>query len=367
MATTLIDETTPSNEGIQQDGNELLETENTSETALSADAKDFSESEIPSGGDRQFALKGVPSSVELEQPGSIAPSKLAIVMAVGFPPLGMAIGMVLAVTVGGLSPWFLALVLGGWVATGLGITVGYHRMVAHRSFKTHGWVRAFWMALGAMALEGCPLQWSTVHRKHHKHSDQEVDPHTPYKKGHGLWKGLFFSHIGWMFRQHTFVEDINRFSPDLRKDPVVMFFHRTYVYWILLSALIPMFIGYLIQPNWLGVVYGLLFGAGARLLWTHHITWSINSVCHVFGSRPFESKDKSTNNFLFGILALGEGWHNNHHAFPNSARHGLWWWQFDLSWVVIRSLKFAGLVWDVKTPSSRELQSRSVKKASASS
>lgn len=305
-------------------------------------------------------LVGIPS-VDYEQHGdSIAPSRTAIIMAVGIPPLAFVIGLSLAIYYGGINPWFIALVFGGWIATGLGITIGYHRLIAHRAFQTYGWMRAFWGALGAMALEGCPLQWSTVHRKHHKHSDQEADPHTPHKESHGWLQGLLFSHLGWMFGQHTFVEDVNKFSPDLRKDPIVMFFHRTYSFWILASVAIPIGIGYLIEPTLLGAFYGLLFGAGARILWTHHITWSINSVCHVFGSRPYQSKDHSTNNPVFGILAFGEGWHNNHHAFPNSARHGLKWWQFDLSWMVIKCMSWVGLAWKVNTPSERELNSKKV-------
>lgn len=289
---------------------------------------------------------------------TVAPSKLAIILAVGLPPAVFIGGLIMAVVWGGVNPWFVALVFGGWIATGLGITVGYHRMVAHRSFQTYGWVRAFWIAMGAMALEGCPLQWSTVHRKHHKHSDEESDPHTPHKEGHGWFQGLFFSHVGWMFRQHTFLDEVEKFSPDLRTDPIVMFFHRTYVYWIALSVAIPVGIGLLIQPTVMGAVYGFCFGAGFRIFWTHHVTWSINSVCHVFGARPYKSKDHSRNNFLFGILALGEGWHNNHHAFPNSARHGLKWWQFDLSWVVIRTMSLLGMVWNVKTPSKKEMLSK---------
>jgi stearoyl-CoA desaturase (delta-9 desaturase) len=307
-----------------------------------------------------FELKGIPTTDFKTSPDSIAPSRLAVSLAVGLPPVGLVIGLVLAVQYGGLNPWFIGLALGGWIATGLGITIGYHRLIAHRAFQTHSWLRAFWTALGAMALEGCPLQWSTVHRKHHQHSDLERDPHTPYKKGHGWLQGFFFSHLGWMFRQHTFVEDVNKFSADLRKDPVIMFFHKTYLYWILMSVAIPIGIGYLIEPTMLGALYGLLFGAALRIFWTHHITWSINSVCHIFGSRPYQTKDKSTNNLLFGILALGEGWHNNHHAFPNSARHGLKWWQFDLSWVVIRMMSWCGLAWKVKTPSVKELQSKTI-------
>ena len=161
-----------------------------------------------------------------------------------------------------------------------------------------------------------------------------------------------------MFRQHTFLDEVEKFSPDLRTDPIVMFFHRTYVYWIALSVAIPVGIGLLIQPTVMGAVYGFCFGAGFRIFWTHHVTWSINSVCHVFGARPYKSKDHSRNNFLFGILALGEGWHNNHHAFPNSARHGLKWWQFDLSWVVIRTMSLLGMVWNVKTPSKKEMLSK---------
>lgn len=300
-------------------------------------------------------LKGIPSSSPSKLEKEIAPSRTAIIIAVGTPPLALVLGLILAVSLGGLNPWFIALVFGGWILTGLGITIGYHRLVAHRSFQTYGWVRAFWTAMGAMALEGCPLQWTTVHRKHHRHSDHEPDPHTPHKQAHGPIKGLFFAHLGWMFRQHTFVEDVNKYSPDLRKDAVVMFFHRTYLFWILVSLAIPTAIGYLIEPTWTGALLGLLFGGGARIFWTHHITWSINSVCHVFGSQSFNAKDKSTNNMLFGILALGEGWHNNHHAFPNSARHGLKWWQFDLSWIVIRCMHFLKLAWNIKLPSEREL------------
>lgn len=289
---------------------------------------------------------------------SAAPSRTAVALAVAIPPVGLLLGLGIAVAMGGLNPWFIALIFGGWILTGLGITVGYHRLVAHRAFATHSWVRAIWTAFGAMALEGSPLQWSAVHRKHHRFSDDETDPHTPHKHDHGFWKGFFFSHLGWMFRQHTDKKDVIRYCPDLLQDRVTMFFHRTYLFWILASVAIPMGIGWLIQPSWMGVLYGLLFGAGARIFWTHHITWSINSVCHIFGSRPYESRDKSTNNFLFGVLALGEGWHNNHHAFPNSARHGLKWWQFDLSWIVIKSMKLTGLAWDLKTPSQRELAAK---------
>ena len=327
-------------------------------TSLKSETVKPTPASVPAKPASSTDLNRIPSMNPSEELKEIAPSRTAIILAVGLPPVGLIVGLILAVTMGGLNPWFIALMLGGWIATGLGITIGYHRLVAHRSFQTYGWVRAFWTALGAMALEGCPLQWSTVHRKHHRHSDHEPDPHTPHKKDHGPLKGLFFAHLGWMFRQHTFVEEVVRYSPDLRKDPVVMFFHRTYVLWILLSLAIPTLIGYLIEPTWLGAAYGLLLGGAARIFWTHHITWSINSVCHVFGTQSYNAKDKSTNNFLFGILALGEGWHNNHHAFPNSARHGLKWWQFDLSWIVISGMKFLGLAWDLKTPSERELRAK---------
>lgn len=314
---------------------------------------------IPDQNSQTVRIPSNGTEVQNEGIDSVAPSKTAIVIAVGLPPVAMLGGLILAIIYGGISAWFIPLILGGWVVTGLGITVGYHRLVAHRAFATHGWLRAFWLAVGAMALEGCPLQWSTVHRKHHKHSDENDDPHTPHKEHHGWFQGLFFSHLGWMFRQHTFIEDVKKFSPDLQNDPLVMFFHRTYRYWILLSVFIPVAIGYMIDPTVRGALLGLCLGAGARIFLTHHITWSINSVCHVFGAQPYKSKDHSRNNMLFGILAFGEGWHNNHHAFPNSARHGLKWWQFDLSWIIIRSMALCGLAWNVKTPTNREMELKS--------
>ena len=232
----------------------------------------------------------------------------------------------------------IALLIAFNVLAGLGVTVGYHRMLTHRSFQPHPVVKFIFLVFGSMAVEGPALEWAATHIKHHAHSDREGDPHSPVE-------GFWHAHMGWMFNRSF--ADPNVYCRNLVKDPIVVFVSRTFIFWVLLSLAIPFAIG-----GWTG----LLWGGLVRIFFTHHITWSVNSVCHTFGKREFETRDQSRNEWIVGLLGLGEGWHNNHHAFPRSAFHGLHWWQFDLSGYVIWTLERVGLVRDVYrvTPAMRE-------------
>ncbi|MEQ1849185.1 MAG: fatty acid desaturase [Candidatus Peribacteraceae bacterium] len=219
-----------------------------------------------------------------------------------------------------------------YVFTGLGITVGYHRMLTHKSFGAPEWLRGLILIGGAAGFEGSPADWAARHIEHHAHSDEEGDPHSPL---HGFWH----AHVGWIYAMADHKPDIQKWAPHLLQDKTVMFVSRYTVLWMILSLVIPYLIG-----GWTG----LLWGGGVRVFLVTHVTWSVNSICHTFGRRDFETTDESRNNWLVGLLAAGEGWHNNHHAFPDSAMHGLRWWQFDGSGLFIWSMEKIGLFWDVK-------------------
>jgi stearoyl-CoA desaturase (delta-9 desaturase) len=251
-----------------------------------------------------------------------------------------------------------------YTLTGLGITVGFHRLLTHRAFKTKPWVRGVFAALGSAAIEGPVVSWVADHRKHHAFSDQEGDPHSPHvDHGHGLkgaLKGLFHAHVGWLFI-HTQRGNKERYAPDLLADPVVSYVNRTFVLWVGLGLLVPFLLGWAIGGSLALGLTGLLWGGLVRMLVLHHVTYSINSICHVFGKRDFETDDHSRNVFWLAPLSFGESWHNGHHAFPTSARHGLKPWQIDTSAWVIRGLEAVGLAWDVQRPSPERLASRSAR------
>ncbi|HUR68955.1 MAG TPA: fatty acid desaturase [Candidatus Thermoplasmatota archaeon] len=236
-----------------------------------------------------------------------------------------------------------------YVLTAMGIGVGFHRMLTHRSFDAHPAVRFFFLALGSMALQGSAIEWAATHNKHHAKSDKEGDPHSPLE---GFWT----AHLGWLFRDRFIRNGI--WAKPYQDDKVAKIIDKTFLVWAVLGFVLPGLMSVALGGSfWLGV----LWGGAVRLFLVHHITWSVNSVCHTFGKREFASHDESRNEWVVGLLGLGEGWHNNHHAFPKAAYHGMKWYQFDLNALVIRLLAKMKLVTNVWMPSKEAMESRRVK------
>ena len=234
--------------------------------------------------------------------------------------------------------------------TGLGITVGYHRLFTHRSFKAGRGVRAVLAVLGSMAVEGPVIEWVATHRKHHRFSDRPGDPHSPHVDRAPGWRGslrgLAHAHIGWIFRGKDMANPA-RYAKDLLADRDLRFISRTFPLWVLAGLALPFGLGVALTGTVAGGLGGLLWGGAARVLLLHHATFSINSLCHCFGRRPFATRDQSRNLAWLAPMAFGEAWHNNHHAFPSSARHGLGRWQLDPSAWLITGLERCHLAWDV--------------------
>jgi stearoyl-CoA desaturase (delta-9 desaturase) len=234
-----------------------------------------------------------------------------------------------------------------YVLTALGITVGFHRMFTHRSFAAPAAVRAIFGILGSMAAQGPLLYWVAAHRRHHQHSDESDDPHSPHTQS--IWRGLWHAHVGWMFAHDP--EAWDRYARDVLRDRTAFWVSRHYVAWLVLSLALPALIVGLWERSLGAAALGALWGGLVRIFVVHHVTWSVNSICHVIGNRPFATGDRSTNNVLVALWSLGEGWHNNHHAFPRSAQHGLESWQCDPSYWCIRGLAWCRLARDVYLPS----------------
>jgi stearoyl-CoA desaturase (delta-9 desaturase) len=237
-----------------------------------------------------------------------------------------------------------------YVATGLGITVGFHRLFTHRAFKAGKGVRATLAILGSAAIEGPIISWVADHRKHHAFSDRPGDPHSPHvDHGGGLkgaLRGLLHAHVGWLFI-HTQRGRHERYAPDLMADPTIRWVSRWFFAWVIGGLLAAFLLGWLIGGSLHTALTGLLWGGAVRMLVLHHATYSINSLCHFFGRRAYDTPDESRNLLWLSLFTFGESWHNNHHAFPTSAAHGLRWWQIDVSAAVIRLLEKSGLAWDV--------------------
>ena len=248
----------------------------------------------------------------------------------------------------------LTLFLTMYTVCAFGITLGFHRMLTHKAFQAHPWVKTFFLISGSMAMQGPALHWAATHTQHHANSDEEDDPHSPLKS-------LWHAHVGWIL--NDFKPDIQKYAGAMLKDPTIVFVHNTFWLWVFVGLAIPSLIGagaaYLMgQSAWFGALTGLIWGGFVRLFFNQHITWAVNSICHTFGSRQFETTDESRNNFLFGILAMGEGWHNNHHAFPRSARHGMSWKQPDPSAWAIWLMEKLGLIKDVVLISRKRIEAR---------
>jgi stearoyl-CoA desaturase (delta-9 desaturase) len=249
-----------------------------------------------------------------------------------------------------VGPKELAILFVGYLLTGVGVTVGYHRLFTHRSFETFRGVRYVFAVLGEMAVESDVLTWVADHRKHHQFSDQPGDPHSPHADygdsfGDAL-RGLWHAHTGWLFRT-VGRADKSRYVRDLQADKGLRVIAKLFMPIMLVSLVIPPLAGWLLIGGWYGALAGLVWGGGIRIFLLHHVTFSINSICHFWGRKRFTSSDESRNVWWLSWLSFGESWHNNHHAFPTSAFHGLRRFEVDPGGLVIRLLELCGLAWNV--------------------
>lgn len=244
-----------------------------------------------------------------------------------------------------------------YVITGLGITVGYHRLLTHKSFDVPNWVRVGWAIAGSLAVQGSVIDWVATHRRHHAYSDEEGDPHSPHLEAadgvKGILRGLYHAHLGWMFEPDG--TQAETWAPDLLDNDAIVKVNRAFPWLILATFLLPAIIGGLWSMSLMGAVTAAVWAGLLRMFLLHHVTWSINSICHFYGTRPFASRDQARNNIWLSLLSFGESWHNAHHAFPASARHGLRWWEFDASWMTIRAMQLVGLARNIKLPSPSQL------------
>ena len=273
--------------------------------------------------------------------------------------VGGCLGSLFLVWRGEVSALDIGLLVGMYILTMTGITVGYHRYLAHKAFEAHPAVAASLTVLGAMAGQGPPIYWVANHRRHHQYSDQPGDPHSPHFQGERALKtlpGLWHAHLGWLFDKE--ITNASVFAKDLLKDPAIVKLNHRYMTWLILGWVIPALIGGIVTGTWWGLLSGFWWGGITRLFLSMNGGYAINSITHVYGSRPFQTREKSTNQMLVGVLTLGEGWHNNHHAFPNSAKFGLEWWQWDFGYWVIRALESGGVIWGVKAPSSEAIEAK---------
>jgi stearoyl-CoA desaturase (Delta-9 desaturase) len=248
-----------------------------------------------------------------------------------------------------VGPRDLAIGFVMYAVTLLGVTIGFHRYLTHRAFQTSKPVEYALAVLGSMAIEGPVVNWVADHRKHHAHTDEEGDPHSPHGFGPGLrgtLKGLFHAHVGWLWEDHGIAER-KKYARDLVEDRGMRIINLSFGPLALVSLAIPFFAGWAIGGSLRDGLTAFLWGSLVRVFFLHHVTWSINSICHFFGRRRFATTDQSTNVFWLALPSFGEAWHHNHHAFPRSAFHGLRWYQVDVAGLVILALEKLGLVWDV--------------------
>jgi stearoyl-CoA desaturase (delta-9 desaturase) len=247
-----------------------------------------------------------------------------------------------------------------YVLTGIGVTVGLHRLLAHRAFEAPPAVRGTLAVLGTMAMQGPVIRWVTNHRKHHVYTDEEGDPHSPHlscRRGVlGAVLGLWHSHVGWIFERER--APYERYARDLLKDPVILFVDRTVLLWVALGLALPCAAGFLLTGTLGGAAIALLWGGAVRIFLVHHVTFAINSLCHFVGRRRFDTDDHSRNVFWLAPLSMGEAWHNNHHAFPTSAFHGLRRSELDIGGWVIRGLEAMGLARNVQRVSPERLRTK---------
>ena len=276
------------------------------------------------------------------------------------PFLALLVGIGLAVAGHGISLLDAVLAVVFYAVSGLGVTVGYHRLLTHGSFKARRPLRVALAIGGSMSVEGDVVQWVADHRRHHQFSDKDGDPHSPWRFGtspRAVLKGLWWAHTGWLFDREQ--SSKARYAPDLLADKDIAVVHRLFPLWVTVSLLAPPLIAFAVTGgSWLAAGSALLWASAVRILLLHHVTWSINSICHAVGEQRFQTRDRSTNVWPLSVLSFGESWHNWHHADPTSARHGVDKFQFDSSARLIALFEWLGWVSDVRWPRKERLAAK---------
>lgn len=241
----------------------------------------------------------------------------------------------------------IAIMVAMYLVTAVGVTVGFHRMLTHRAFQTYPWVERAFAVMGSLSIQGSVLDWVADHRKHHAYTDVDGDPHSPHVgHGHGL-SGFWHAHAGWLMETHG-QAGWKKYAADLYEDPAMRRIGRAFPAFVVLTLLIPTLAGFILHGfTAVGALEGFIWGGLVRVFFVHHVTWSVNSICHIFGRRRFAVDDRSTNVWWLAPFSLGESWHHNHHAFPRSAVHGLEWWELDISAAIIAAMEKLGLAWNV--------------------
>jgi stearoyl-CoA desaturase (delta-9 desaturase) len=280
--------------------------------------------------------------------------------------VGPLLGVVLAVWMlwgSGVSGLDLALLLGFYAFTGLGITVGFHRLFTHRSFRATKPVRVALAVAGSMAVEGSVIAWCATHRRHHAFSDRYGDPHSPHLARaagvKGVAIGLWHAHVGWLLDPER--SDPNEWTPDLMSDAAIRWVDRAFPWLTVVTFMLPAAIGWAVSGTLWGAASAFVWGSLVRIVLLHHVTWSINSICHFYGKEAYRARDESRNVWPMAPISFGESWHNNHHAFPWSARLGLRPWEIDIGWYAIRILRSLRLVRDVKVPTREQREARRIR------
>jgi stearoyl-CoA desaturase (Delta-9 desaturase) len=299
------------------------------------------------------------------RPRTSRASQVVTLLAVLIPPVGLlsAMGLLWGVAFHWID---VVLLVTLYTVCAFGTTIGFHRYFTHKGFEARPPVKALLAILGCMTMQGPVTQWVTDHRKHHALSDREGDPHSPHAgfddTAWGAVKGFVHAHVGWLF-ENMGMEQGLVYGRDLYEDRVIRWIDRLFVVWVVLTFGIPFAVGYAVAGSWEAGVEALVWGGLLRVFLYQHATFSVNSICHMFGRKDYRSRDEARNNWIVALLVFGEGWHNNHHAFPASARHGLDRFQLDVSWWVIRTMEKLGLVWNVRIPTPEQRDRRRVRAA----
>ncbi len=280
---------------------------------------------------------------------------LAVVL---IPLLGVLLSIPITFLLG-VSPIDIALLVFMSILSTIGIEVGFHRYFSHRAFRANTTIKVTLAILGCMAGEGPPIYWAANHRRHHQYSDRSGDPHSPNLCGDGIRNqllGLWHAHIGWILDLE--LTNTVLYGKDLLRDPILTQVNKYYFWWLSIGLVIPAILGGILTKTWTGFLGGFLWGGVIRLFVAQQITYCVNSLCHVFGSRPFKNSDRSTNIGWLAPLTFGGSWHNNHHAFPNTAINQFEWWQIDFGGYFIHTLEVLGWAWDLKIPTPEMIEAK---------